>query len=80
MAETYEKRDSKNDLGVVPEQVSDGQDGDYDAVFGEISEGGPNYRDVWKLLPSGDAPPNGRRLIEMRVVFSRSDGWERWLS
>jgi hypothetical protein len=66
-----EKHDPE-DLAAVPAQEGEVVHDDYtvDAVFGEITEDGPNYRNV--RIP--------RHIPWPRLTPARLDGWERLLS
>lgn len=51
---TSMSKDEPNDLSQLPSQLVEGEiyeEFTHDAVFGEITEGGPNYRNVWISIP-----------------------------
>lgn len=71
------KNKENEDLGQVSTQsqvgvVMDDPASGYDAVFGEIGEGGPNYRNVRAV--------GRKRSVRVLIPYPRLGGWEQPLS
>lgn len=70
MSDINAQKEATEELPPKPSELEHTQTVTQDAVFGEITEEGPNYRNVGM----GPFQPRLRRLIMHRL-----DGWARWL-